>query len=144
MKIYNYEQGESEQGEQFLTKSFYYILTIKRNSNEFTPLLWINRQRDRVKRMAHDCEWSCHEAYELDSKDRLHLHTIISSDKELYFTKFKSKGWTVNFKQFPVEDYGRVVDYLTKAEKAYDGDLKQLEAASFIYTSFNLNKNLFE
>ena len=144
MKLYNYEQGENEQSKLFLTKSFYYMLTIKRNSNEFTPLLWVNRQRDRVKRMAKDVEWSCHEAFELDSKDRVHLHTIISSDRELYFTKFKSKGWTIHFKQFPVEDYPRVVDYINKARGRFEGDDLALETYSYIYTHFNNNISLFQ
>ena len=141
MKLYNYEQGEKETRSPSLTKSFYYLLTIKRNSNDFTPLLWIERQRDRVKRMARDVEWSEHTAYEVDSQMRLHLHCIISSPKELYFTKFKSKGWTIHFQQFPKEDYFNVVEYLKKARNAYDGDKLQMEV--FSWASLTKSEDLF-
>lgn len=134
MKIYNYEQGESEQGEHSCV-AFYYILTIKRNAKEFTPILWINRQRDRVKRMLGNVEWSCHSCYELDSLDRIHLHTYIKTNKEIYFHKFKSKGWSIHFKQFPKEDLQTVIDYINKHKSAYDGDIKQMEEASQIYNS---------
>ena len=132
MKLYNYEQGESEQGEASLTKSFYYILTVKRNSKEFTPLLWIDRQVARVRRLARDIEWSGNYAYELDSCNRLHYHTIISSNKELYFTKFQSKGWNIHFQQFPKEDYGHVIDYFNKCKHLYEGDRLQMETASWV------------
>lgn len=131
-------------------KIFFYLLTIKRNAKEFTPLLWTNRQRDRVKRMGKNIEWSEHYVYKLDSHNRLHSQYLISSKEKLYFSKFKSKGWFIYFYQIQEECYNDVVGYLLNEKTTNGDDVNRLEILSRKYwesndeekQNFNMNNDI--
>lgn len=101
----------------------YYIVTLKQNRSVHTSIdsldhCYKSLQLDVSKhcKTAKITSWSSYRGYELDSKQKLHYHTILTTDKGLYFKKLtkKYKGWTIHFQKFPEEDYSKVIQYITK------------------------------
>lgn len=101
----------------------YYIVTLKNNHNVHTSIddldyCYKSLQKDVSAhcKTAKITSWSSYRGYELDSKRKLHFHTILTTDVGLYFKKLTKnyKGWSIHFQKFPAEDYVKVIQYITK------------------------------
>lgn len=129
---HSYERSE---GAKRPTKSFYYLVTIKRNVLGYTKMDYINQQYYRLKRLS-SFEWSDQIGYELDSLNRLHLHTICSGVPK---GRYGRTGWHIHFQPFEEKDYERVCDYIHKDRKKFYEDPLQIETANQIYNT-DINK----
>lgn len=94
-----------------------YIVTIKNNSVKYTSREEINEVLKMVKRKLKSCEWSDRQAYELDSLQRWHYHTIMTCCKEPYFKAVSHRGWHIHFRLIDSDDHQKVIDYLTKVSQ---------------------------
>ncbi len=112
--------------------TFYYLCTIKRNAIEYTKKDWLDYQYIRLQKCLKNTEWSDNVSYELDSLNRLHLHTIVSSLKEIYYKKYIRKGWHIHFAKFPKDDYPKVIQYINKTHQ-HKALIEQRELESQIY-----------
>lgn len=131
----SYERSE---GAKRPTKSFYYLVTIKRNALGYTKMDYLNQQYYRLVKMYNRMEWSSEIGYELDSLNRLHLHTIVHTDRQPT-GRYGRTGWHIHFQPFNREDYERVCDYIHKDRKKYFEDPMQVESANIIYNT-DINK----
>ena len=110
-----------------------YLVTIKRNALEFTRKCWLDAQyTNLVKRIRGEVEWSDQVSYELDSLNRLHLHTIVTSKSPIFYKKYVRKGWHIHFQPFERKDMSRVYEYIMKHNQDKHR-IEQLEDESFIY-----------
>ncbi len=112
----------------------YYLITIKNNAMKFTSLLELEKvYRALIESITSaSVQWSANVGYELDSRSRLHLHTYISTSRQLYFPKYQKHGWTIHFKLIPKNAIPDIIRYIIKGcqHPAY---LQQLETESMIY-----------
>lgn len=121
--------------------AYFYLVTIKRNAIESTKIAWLSLQYSRLVKLLPGCEWSSDVSYELDSLNRLHLHTIVQSPREVYYKKLTRKGWHIHFARFPRKDYSKVLNYIRKHDQ-HPMEIQQREIESEIY-NMNIN-NLFQ
>lgn len=113
-------------------KGVYYLVTIKRVKLEFCPRNYLHAHYKRIVNLLQGAQWSDVVAYELDSLNRLHLHTIVYCEKRPYLKGLQRKGWTIHFQEFPLSDYPRVRNYLDKVnQNPYY--LDQIESESYTY-----------
>lgn len=112
----------------------YYLVTIKCSNVKFTSssdiLKVYRRTVSRSQCDGPNYDWSDQIAWELDSLNRLHLHTIVKTNKSVNVRNFCKTNWSVHFQPFPLEDYKKVQDYITKHRQSPDA-LDDIEAISF-------------
>ena len=121
--------------------TFHYMVTIKRNAVEFTKIAWLDMQLSRLRKLIPNAEWSDNVSYELDSLHRLHIHTIVTSIRDIKYKQFMRKGWHIHFSPFKRQDYGNILNYINKHnQNKYR--VEQLEVESQIYNT-DIN-NLFQ
>lgn len=103
---------------------FYYLVTIKNNSHQYTSLWDLTDALVHVRRLHKTSDWSCVVKYELDSLNRLHLHTVMQCTKRPYFKRIidslkrKFPTYSVDFREFPLEDGNKVYRYITKEPRS--------------------------
>ena len=114
----------------------YCIVTIVKNGNDFCSIDEIDFEYNKMQLRwtGKFIEWSAHKGYELKKNNVIHMHTYISCANGLV-PYFKCKpGWNIQIKKIDsVKDLDKVRRYILKNKGAYDGDLLQLEAASYLY-----------
>lgn len=132
-KYHNYSRSECTLVPAECNEAFHYLVTIKRNAIEFTYIEWLKDQLNSLKKSIKGADWSDNIAIELDSLNRLHLHTVVVSPKQLYYNKYRRKGWHIHFAPFLKSDIDIVYKYLNKSTNEYDGDKLQKEVASYIH-----------
>lgn len=93
----------------------HYLVTIKCNSlcsvtrNEIDVVY-----RHLVSKLPN-AEWTDYVSYEVDSLNRMHIHTYcMVRGKEPYFKKYQKKNWTIDFQPFPPECQRTVLSYIRK------------------------------
>jgi len=115
-------------------RSRFILVTIVKNGSEFTSLSTLYQMylNVRAKLQKYNCEWSDNIGYELKKNNVIHLHTYVSCERSPFIKQIY--GWNIQLKQFPIDDICTIIRYINKCKTQYDGDLMQLEAASFYYT----------
>lgn len=111
-------------------KTYVYLFTLKNNSKKYTSLKELMETYRETIDKGTGIEWHTSHAIELDSDDRLHLHTCLTTPKKLLFSKFQKKGWSVHFKEF--DDYDNAKGYINKyTEKQCPAKWQQLDDTSY-------------
>lgn len=120
-------------------RSRFILVTIVRNGNAFVTLEELMNSLKILKGqlVKYGTEWSDNVAYEMKKNSVLHLHTICSCQRAPFY---KSPiGWNIQLKTIRhLRDVPHVISYINKCKNQYDGDILQLERASYIYTSPNI------
>ncbi len=109
-----------------------YLITIKNNSVKFTSKQAILDVYLDLVLSIPKVEWGSNYRYELDSLNRLHLHTYLTSIRKIYYPKYQKKGWNIHFQ--PLEAItdidNHILPYMTKqSQNVYEDE--QLEAISY-------------
>lgn len=108
-----------------------YLVTIKNNSMKYTsPKEIYNVYNTIVKKGG---EWHSDKMLELDKHQRLHLHTVLIKDN-IYFKRYKQKGWTIHFQKIKDNDLFKIIAYIYKQGKN-KYDIEQMDHVS--YYAFN-------
>lgn len=110
----------------------FYLVTMKRMNMGFTSREEILTKYKAVVRKGG--EWSDTKCIELDSLNRLHLHTIVCFVKKPYFQKYQGNKWHINFTIIDEDSYDNVIRYCLKNSKNVN-DEEQAEWIS--YYNFN-------
>lgn len=91
-----------------------YLVTIKCNSIRYASRLELLQvYSDTVKKLKGG-EWISKVCWELDSFQRLHIHTIVSTSRTPCFKLLQQKGYTVHLEQISEGTYSTVYDYIHK------------------------------
>lgn len=114
-------------------RSRLYIVTIRNNHKQFLSLEDLNVKYQHIisKLSKYGSEWSDNVGYELTKGNVLHLHTYVVCQKAPWYKS--DDGWNIQFKEFPVEDVGNVIDYITKWDQSVAAR-QQREIQSYLYT----------
>ncbi len=115
------------------SENHHYMVTIKNLNIKFTSLSDLNNVYRQVVNKTKAVEWSDYVAYELDSLNRLHIHTYCTSKYKLYQNRLKVPSYTVNLMAFPPKDIDRVISYIRKGGAKGPSLPQQLEVESYYY-----------
>lgn len=131
----NLNQLERSEKASQTRRSRFILVTIVRNGNSYVSIDEINDiyKRMIVQMSKYGVEWSDNIGYELKKNNVIHMHTMCSCERSPFF---KSPiGWNVQLKTIKdISEVPKVLDYINKCKNQYDGDIMQLEAASYYYT----------
>ncbi len=108
----------------------YYLITIKRNAMEFTSIQDI---RDMSKKLFKYQIIPCY-CMELDTRQRLHQHSLVQYETTLYYKKYQVNGWTVHFRKLTMTTLDHVVNYINKNNnKIYQHCMEWISYAHYNY-----------
>lgn len=98
-----------------MSKTTYYSLTVKCNDKSKHPLVgdyqeWIYNAEDKGVDILSPF-------YEVDSKDRLHLHAVLLGPKNLYKKKLMYKGYHQKIDEIP--SWGDLIAWSDYIQKGY-------------------------
>lgn len=101
----------------------WYFLTIKNNRARYTSIRELNEYYAKFRELIPRADYTDQIGYELDSKNRMHLHTVFCVPNQL---SCKDTNAMANYgsvqhhiKRFPFKDLERVVKYATQEKVPY-------------------------
>lgn len=97
------------------TKNVYhYLVTIKCHAKcHVNKYVLDSVLQETVKKLTRvGADWSSLVGYEEDSRNRMHLHTIVKTTAKVPMKKMQKPGWSIHFNQ--VENPKATVKYITK------------------------------
>ncbi len=109
---------------------FSYLVTIKRNKIDFTSAKSIYHTYNGIVKKGGS--WSSNKMLELDSRHRLHMHTVVMFNRVPYFKRFQKKGWTIHFKRIDNDTIDHIWKYIYKNNKN-EYDVVESEIRSYYH-----------
>lgn len=98
-----------------LPKVTIYLVTIKCNAMRYTDQSELLNMLETIKEKMHNVEWSPYKAYEVDSLNRMHLHTICKiTGRAPLFKRLAKEGWHIHFNCKRNENTHRLREYIIK------------------------------
>lgn len=94
-----------------------YIVTIKGHELRHYEKTELDTRLDNLVKKMKSVEWSSMRAYEEDSMQRMHVHTYCITTRTPYYKRYQEQGWSIHFKQFPLEDVKNVRNYFRKVDQ---------------------------
>lgn len=93
----------------------YYIVTIAPRLEKYHSPESLDMEWAKIRRKLRGADWSDQVAYEIDSRERLHLHTIMKREKQVLNPfRYATKEHSIHMSPFPGEDYDTVLAYIKK------------------------------
>ncbi len=107
-----------------------YLVTLKRNHIDFTSKQELNNMYNCLfKRVLTLCKCT-----ELDSRQRLHTHSMIEVKKVPYFKRYMRHGWRVHFKKINKGEELIVNNYINKNNyPEYQNEMQIISYAHYNY-----------
>jgi len=90
-----------------------YMITLKRNAIDYTS---IDDLKHKYRILFAKVPTQCY-CIELDSRKRLHLHSLVKFKKTPYYKKYQTEGWTVYFSKVSITILQSVVEYINKNKR---------------------------
>lgn len=99
---------------------FLYLITVKCNSSRYVSLESFKKSLALIREnFGCSVEFHDHEAYELDTRNRLHTHQLARTPNIISYSKVSKKlseltGLHVHIKPIKINDYENAYKYVTK------------------------------
>jgi len=107
------------------TRKFTYLVTVKCHAKVHVPKLDLDEVLaltiKKVNASKLKADWSSIIGYEEDSIGRMHIHTFLVTEKELYMKKYQRPGWSIHFsdrKDGKVMTSAIALKYITKLDQS--------------------------
>lgn len=96
-----------------------YLVTIKNNATTHTSIKEVMSSYSIAKNLWPKADWSCNYGLELDSRNTLHLHTIVKFPTNISMQRYTAMfmpgtSWIVHLKPIKKGDDDKVMDYCLK------------------------------